>query len=233
MAKSSTIFTAVLFLFLLWSCEKQAPVCTGNCASITANGKVINNLSGDGAANIPVTLQWQRFVGLAQEQLVIESVMSSEAGEFDFSANIDTAYFRKGYELGLKVRSGGDYIILGSTGKIDARAYEYDTSAFHGITFDVFRKAKLIIRLHRVQTDDFKNFVISHGVFGGTNGYDYSVSSPKEVIDRNQYELNVNTVSDVYTKIKVEKIAINGTANVRVDSVRCSASGTTYFDVNF
>ena len=63
--------------------------------------------------------------------------------------------------------------------------------------------------------------------------YDYNVQSPQEVIDRNTNELNVETVADVYTKIKTVKAFANGTSTITLDSVKCTTNSTSIYDVTF
>ena len=221
------------FLFLN-SCKKQAPICTGNCATINANGQVINKLSSTNAKGVPVSLSWVKFVGGFSQSEVISNVKSGGDGKYNFTSSIDTTYFSKGHFLSLSVGSNDEYIILGYSGLISTRTYSFDPNAFQGIQLEVYKKANLKIRLHRTQNDNFKSFSISHSnVVNDVFLYDYNVASPQEVIDRNEKELNVKPVADVYTKIKVIKTFSNGTSTTTIDSVRCTANSTCFHDVNF
>lgn len=85
-----------------------------------------------------------------------------------------------------------------------------------------------------MQTDNFKSFSVSHSnVVDDVFLSDYNVASPQEVVDRNEKELNVKTVADVYTKIKVVKTFLNGTSITTIDSVRCTGNSICFYDVNF
>jgi hypothetical protein len=232
--------TAKLLLFILSSflffnsCKKQAPVCTGNCATINADGRVVNKLNNTSAAGVPVSLSWVKFVGGFSQSEVILTVKSQSDGKFNFTSSIDTTYFTKRYFLSLSAGSNDEYIILGYSGLISTRTYSFDPNAFHGIQLEVYKKANLKIKLNRTQNDNFKSFSISHSnVVDDVFLYDYNISSPQEVIDRNESELNVKTVADVYTKIKVIKAFPNGTSTTTVDSVRCTANSTCVYEVSF
>ena len=221
--------------FLLFiPCKKEAPPCTGSCRTINANGQVINKLTNASASDVPVSLSWVKFVGGFSQFEVITTVRSKSDGTFSFTSTVDATYFTRGYFLGLNVGSNNEYIVLGYSGMIEARAYSYDPNTFQNIQFEVYKKANLKIRLHRTQNDSFASFSISHSNVGNDVFiYDYNVQSPQEVIDQNKSEININTVANVYTRIKVVKSFSNGTSNMSLDSVKCSANSTSLYDVNF
>lgn len=219
---------------LVNSCRKQTPACTANCAVVNANGSVLNKLTNAHVAKVPVSLNWIKFEGGFSQRQTITTVNSTSDGTFNFNSNIDTTYFNKGYYLGLNVDSNDEYIILGYSGVISKRAYSFDQNAFQGVQFDVYKKANLKLRLHRKQNDNFLSFSISHSnVADDFYSYDYNVQSPQEIIDRNTSEVNVSTVADVFTRIKVVKSFNNGTTNRIVDSIKCNATSTNVYDINF
>ena len=225
------LLTALLF----FSCERDAPECKGNCETMNANGRVINNLTGTGASGVPVKLSWSLGGGLPRgDRLVIQTVNSDGNGAFNFTSSIDTTYFSKDYHLSLYVGDNDEYMILGYAGVNSKPSYAFDQSAFQNVQLEVYKKANLKIRLHRTQSDNFTSFIISHS---NVDNYffviDYNVQSPQEVIDKKQSELNVNTVADVYTKIKVEKTFADGTSKVTIDSIKCTTNATSIYDVNF
>ena len=228
------LLTILSLSFFINSCKKQAPVCTGNCGTINANGSVINKLTNTSAAGVPVSLNWTKFVGGFSQREVIATVNSKTDGSFNFSSNVDTTYFSKGYFLSLRVGSSNDYIILGYSGVIETRTYSFDQNAFQNKQFEVYKKANLKIKLHRTLNDSFQSYSISHSnVVDNFFLYDYNVQSPQEVIDRNTSELNVVTVADVYTKIKTVKTFANGTSTTTLDSVKCTTNSTSIYDVTF
>jgi hypothetical protein len=196
-------------------------------------------LTNTSAAGVPVSLSWVKMVPgsfptILPPELVIAKVKSESDGTFNFTSEIDTTYFVRRYFLSLTVGSNKEYIILGHPGvTISANTYFFDQNAFQGVQFEVYKKANLKIRLHRTQNDDFTKFSISHSIFDYWFLYDYNVGSPQEVIDQNKSELNVETVADVYTKIKVVKTFLNGTSTTTIDSVRCTTNATTTYDVIF
>jgi hypothetical protein len=200
------LLTILLLSIFINSCKKQAPACTGNCGTINANGSVVNKLTTTSAPGVPVSLSWVKFVGGFSQSEVIATVNSKMDGSFNFTSNLDTTYFSKGYFLSLSVGSGNDYIILGYSGVIETRTYSFDPNVFQAKQFEVYKKANLKIRLHRTLNDNFQSYAITHSnVMGNFFLYDYNAQSPQEVIDRNTSELNVVTVADVYTKIKTAK----------------------------
>jgi hypothetical protein len=228
-----TLLTFLLASIFINSCKKQAPVCTGNCETINANGSVINKLTTTNASGVPVSLSWVKFVGDFSQSEVIATVNSKTDGSFNFTSNIDTTYFSKGYFLSLSVGKSNDYIILGYSGVIEARTYSFDQNAFQAKQFEVYKKANLKIKLHRTLSDNFQSFAITHSNVTDFLLYDYNVQSPQEVIDRNTSVLNVETVADVYTKIKTLKAFANGTSTTTLDSIKCATNSTSSYDVNF
>ena len=227
------LLTVLSVSFLINSCKKQAPVCTGNCGTINANGSVVNKLTATNASGVPISLSWVKFVGGFSQSEVIATVNSKTDGSFNFTSNIDTTYFSKGYFLSLSVGSSNDYIILGYSGLIETRTYSFDPNAFQTKQFEVYKKANLKIRLHRTLNDNFQSYAITHSNVTDDFLYDYNVQSPQEVIDRNTSELNVVTVADVYTKIKTTKTFANGTSIITLDSVKCTTNSTRIYDVTF
>jgi hypothetical protein len=225
----------LLFAFaclISFSCKKRAPLCTGNCASITVSGKVIDKLTGTGAPNVAVSLNWSNSVWRLND-LVIGKVHSRNDGTFNFTTDIDTSYFSNRYWLSLYVDGNKQYLILGYSGLISLRTYSFNPSIFQGVQFEVYKEADLKIKLHRNQTDNFTNFSISHSdVVNGLFLYDYNVGSPKEVTDMNKTELNVSAVSGVFTKIRTMKTS-GGTTVTTIDSIKCTAGATSVYDVYF
>jgi hypothetical protein len=219
--------------FLVNSCKKQAPACTGNCKTINANGSVVNKLTTTSASGVPVSLSWVKFVGGFSQSEVIATVNSKTDGSFNFTSNIDTSYFSRGYFLSLSVGKSNNYIILGYSGLIETRIYSFDQNAFQNKQFEVYKKANLKIKLHRTLNDNFQSYAITHSNVTNDFLYDYNVQSPQEVIDRNTSELNVVTVADVYTKIKTVKTFANGTSTITLDSVKCTTNSTSIYDITF
>lgn len=234
--KNTSIFFVTFLIFSLFtaSCKKQAPACTGNCGTINANGEVVNKLTNTSAAGVPVSLNWVKFVGVFSQREVITTVNSKSDGTFNFTSNVDTTYFSRGYFLSLNVGSNKEYIILGYSGLIDTSTYSFDQNAFQNVRLEVYKKATLKINLHRTQTDNFQSFSISHSnMEKNFYLYDYNIQSPQEFIDGNTNELNVSTVADVFTKIRVMKTLNNGSVTTTIDSVKCTANKTNTYDVNF
>lgn len=227
------LLTVFSVSFLISSCKKQVPVCTGNCGTINANGSVVNKLTTTSASGVPVSLNWVKFVGGFSQSEVIATVNSKTDGSFNFTSNIDTTYFSKGYFLSLSVGKSNDYIILGYSGFIETRTYSFDQSAFQAKQFEVYKKANLKIKLHRTLNDNFQSYAITHSNVTDDFLYDYNVQSPQEVIDRNTSELNVATVADVYTKIKTVKKFANGTSTITLDSIICTTNSASIYDVTF
>jgi hypothetical protein len=91
----------------------------GNCGAIKANGSVVNKLTIKGVPGVPVSLSWVKFVGAFSQSEVIATVNSKIDGPFNFTSNIDTGYFSKGYFLSLSIGKSNDYIILGYSGFIE------------------------------------------------------------------------------------------------------------------
>lgn len=227
------LLTLISVSIFITACKKQAPVCTGNCGTINANGSVVNKLTTASASGVPVSLSWVKFVGGFSQSEVITTVNSKTDGSFNFTSNIDTTYFSKGYFLSLSVGKSSDFIILGHSGFIETRTYSFDQNAFQSKQFEVYKKANLKIKLHRTLNDNFQSYAITHSNVTDDFLYDYNVQSPQEVIDRNTSELNVVTVADVYTKIKTVKTFANGTSTITLDSVKCTPSSTSIYDVTF
>jgi hypothetical protein len=219
--------------FLVNSCKKQAPACTGNCETINANGRVVNKLTTTSASGVPVSLSWVKFVGGFSQSEVIATVNSKTDGSFNFTSNIDTSYFSRGYFLSLSVGKSNNYIILGYSGLIETRIYSFDQNAFQNKQFEVYKKANLKIKLQRTLNDNFQSYAITHSNVSNDFLYDYNVQSPQEVIDRNTSELTVVTVADVYTKIKTVKAFANGTSIITLDSVKCTSNSTSIYDITF
>ena len=206
----------------------------GNCGAINSNGNVINKLTNNNAANVPVSLSWVKFVAGFSQSEIITTVNSKSDGTFNFTSNVDTTYFNKGYFLSLSVGSNNEYLILGYSGLIETRAYTFDPNAFQGVQLEVYKKANLKLTLNRTQADNFQSFSISHSnVVNNFFIYDYNVESPQEVIDRNTMEINVSTVADVFTKIRVIKTLVNGSSTSTLDSVKCTTNSKSIYNVTF
>ncbi len=229
------IFSIVIFLTtLLISCEKQAPPCTGNCAEINANGKIINKLDGTIAPTVPVELSWITFVGGFSKSEVIVTVNSKPDGSFNFTTNIDTSFFSKGYFLSLSVGSCSNYMILGYSGVIGTRMYTFDTTAFQNIQFEVYPKAILKLTLQRTLTDSFQSYSISHSNVNNIFYiYDYNIGSQNEITGSKTKVINVETVANVYTKIRIEKDFANGTSFKTLDSIKCFSNSTNNYIVSY
>lgn len=227
------LLALISFSICITACKKQAPVCTGNCGTINSNGRVINKLTNTGAAGVPVSLNWVKFVGGIAQTEVIATVNSKADGSFNFTSSIDTTYFTRGYSLSLKANKSKEYIILGYSGVINVQAYSFDQNALQNKTLEVYKKANLKIRLNRTLNDNFQSFAITHSNVNDFFLYDYNVQSPKEVIDRNTSELNIETVADVYTKIKTTKTFSNSPSIVTLDSVKCTANSISTYKVTF
>jgi len=215
------------------ACKKQAPVCTSNCGTINANGNVINKQTNTNALGVPVSLSWVKFVGGFSQKEVIATVNSKIDGSFNFTSNIDTTYFSKGYFLSLSVGKSNDYIVLGYSGLIETRTYVFDQNAFQAKQFEVYKKANLKLKLNRTLNDNFKSYAIAHANVGDFYLHNYNVQSPQEVLDRNTSEINIETVADVYTKIKTVKTFANGTSTTTLDSIRCTTNSTSIYNIIF
>jgi hypothetical protein len=87
------LLTILLVSIFINSCKKEAPVCTGNCGTIKANGSVVNKLTTTSASGVPVSLSWLKFVGGFSQSEVIATINSKTDGSFNFTPNIDTTYF--------------------------------------------------------------------------------------------------------------------------------------------
>ena len=218
--------------FFLSSCEKEAPRCTGNCETINIAGKVIDKLANTGATDVPVTLSWSRSVYTSQNER-INKVNSKSDGTFSFTSNIDTSYFSRGYSLSLYVNSNTQYSILGYSGLIALSSNIFNPNPFQNAQFEVYKKAKFKIRLHRTLNDNFLSYTISHSNVSDFFLSDYFVQSPQDVINQNTTELNVETVADVYTKIRTIKNLTNGTLIISLDSIKCTTNSTSTYDVTF
>jgi hypothetical protein len=70
------LLTTLLVLIFINACIKQAPICTGNCETINANGSVVNKLTTTSASGVPVSLSWEKFVGIFSQSEVIVTVNS-------------------------------------------------------------------------------------------------------------------------------------------------------------
>lgn len=227
------LVTLISISLFTTACKKQAPVCAGNCGTINANGNVVNKLTTANAAGVPVSLSWVKFVGGVSQKEVIATVNSKIDGSFNLTSNIDTTYFSKGYFLSLSVGKSNDYIILGYSGLIETRTYVFDQNAFQAKQFEVYKKANLKLKLNRTLNDNFQSYAITHSNVADFYLYDYNVQSPQEVIDRNISEINIETVADVYTKIKTVKTFANGTSTTTLDSIRCTTNSTSIYTINF
>lgn len=227
------IITAISFSIFTTACKKQAPICTANCESINANGKVVNKLTAANAAGVPVSLSWIKFVGGFSQSKVITTVNSKTDGSFNFTQNIDTTYFSKGYFLSLRVGKSNDYIILGYSGLIETRTYVFDQNAFRAKLFEVYKKANLKLKLNRTLNDNFQSYAITYSNVADFYLHSYNVQSPQEVTNRNISEINIETVADVYTKIKTVKMFFNGTSTITLDSIKCTTNATSIYEINF
>ncbi|CAN5764082.1 hypothetical protein BH11BAC3_BH11BAC3_25380 [soil metagenome] len=223
----------VFVSLFIYSCKKQAPVCTGNCEAINSNGSVVNKLTTTSASGVPVSLSWVKFVGGFSQSEIVTTVNSKADGSFNFTSNIDTTYFSKGYFLSLSVGKSNDYIKLGYSGIIETRTYSFDQNAFQAKQFEVYKKANLKIKLQRTLNDNFQSYAITHSNVTNDFLYDYNVQSPQEVIDRNTSEINVETVADVYTKIATVKTFANGISTSTLDSVKCTTNSISTYNVSF
>ena len=234
--KHSLIRTLLILshAILMYSCKKQAPPCRGNCVSINANGIVRNKLTNAVAPNAQVSLTWVKGALIFAPREVVTTVNSNNDGTFNFTSNLDTTYFTRGYFLSLSANANAEYLVSGFSGFTETRIYTFDPNAFNRILFDIYRKANLKLRLHRILNDNFQSFSISYATVEPNSFiYNYNVQSPQEVTDRNISEINISTIADIFTKIKVEKTFANGTSVTNLDSIKCTANTTSVYDINF
>jgi hypothetical protein len=192
----------------------------------------VNKLTGTAAVGVPVSLYWTKFVGTFPDDLIITTVNSKNDGSFDFTAHIDTTYFSQHYSLALRVNSNNEYFLL-NYGVIYKQTSTFDLNAFQNIQFEVYKKANLKLRLHRTASDNFQLYEVSHSnVVDGDFRGDYYNDNYQAALP-NPNEVNVETVADVYTKIKTSKTSANGTITETLDSVKCTSTVTSTVDINF
>src|SRR5690348_8221399 len=113
------------------SCKKQKVVCTGNCYSLSVNGKVVNALTNTNASNVPLIIDQVKFVGLLSTSKNVQEFSSKSDGTFSTAPSIDTTMFQNGYFLTLKVKENNDYMTLPTPG--DTRLYDLTTNTFSNV----------------------------------------------------------------------------------------------------
>lgn len=218
-------------LSILISCKK-APQCSGSCEDINSNGRVINKLTNTGAPNVPVTLIWLKDRGGIFNDEIIKKVLSKADGSFDFTSSIDTTYFSRGYRLALKVNDSKNFKILGYSGVINIISDTYNSNAFINTLFDVYKKAKLQININRTLNDNFINYQVQYSNVSDFFLNAYYLESSQSIHVKNK-TIDIETVADIFTKIRVEKTFADGTKSVVVDSVKCTNSSNTIYNVTF
>ena len=218
----------LLFSCFFLSCKKQKVVCTGNCYSLSVNGKVVNALTNTNPSNVPLIIEQVKFVGLFSSSKTVQEFSSKNDGTFSTAPSIDTTMFQNGYFLALKVKENNDYMTLPRPG--DTRLYDLTTNSFTNLNISVYPKVNLTIKLNRNQNDNFQYFQVAYYFVDNQDFFPFSILSPQDI---NQTQLIVPTSADIFTKIRVTKRDSNGVSTANLDSIKCVKGGTNIYTVNF
>jgi hypothetical protein len=228
------IFLPLVLVLLLFGCQKQTIVCTGNCGIISISGTTFNKITNTAEPNVPISLDWAKARICICSQKNVFTGQSGSDGSFTITANIDTSMF-KDHGLRLYVTKNDDFIVIRDSAFANNNSYRsYTPGGYPPVQLNIYPQATLKIILQRSQTDNFESFGIQHSAVNENNTVsDYAASSPKEVTDRNVKELTVPTVAGVFTKIISTK-RINSTQTItKIDSVKCTRGGANTFTVVF
>jgi hypothetical protein len=230
---SISILLITILIFVFNSCQKNQPVCTGNCANINLRGMVYLKTTGTGMSNIPVEVNWFiKSICIGCTSYKVVSGTSANDGSFNLNATIDTSY-SKNYFLSVRVPADTNYICFplnGGTKFSEIRFYDFNSLLLQNIKFEFYPKTFLTINLHRTQTDSFKYFSVDHYFTNDFGSGDFLITGQQFATDTS---LKVITASDIFTKIAWGKTVTGGQSNQQIDSLICTRTGSNIFNINY
>ncbi len=222
------IFLGLFLSCLFFSCKKPI-ICTGNCYTLTVNGKVVNAVTNTNAPNVPLILYQVKSVGLFSTSQTIQEFSSKDDGTFSATPSIDTTMFQNGYFLMLKVKDNSAYMTLPARSHTNSW-YDLTTNPFVNLTISVYPKVNLTIKLNRMENDNFQYFSVDYYFVDNQSFYPFTTSSPQDI---KKTEVIVPTLADIFTKIRVTKRNSSGVSSATLDSIKCVRGGTNIYTVNF
>lgn len=230
----------ICLLIICSSCEKwfknnddKFVVCNSNCAELNAKGSIIDLTKNAGISGIPITLRWTKSQCYFCPENKIDVRSTNSNGIFSFNNSIDTSFFSKGYVLSFNVPENSQYIITSPSDK-SLSIDNLNDNSLDNLKFNYYRKAKLQIKIERVEEDTFEMFIVEH-YFQNNYGYVDCVITP---IGKNQYNYplndtyNTKTASDLKTYIKWTK-SINSTNYVKIDSLICTKDKMSTYIIKY
>ena len=230
-----SLLISLAFFLLSASCKKSLTNLTYNF-----NGVVVNPTTNTPIANYPLKLYWYKSgdgIFLWPQTINIKSLRTQSDGTFNFSQNIDTSNFSRGFALVLALDTSGDYILnmFGINAKCYILKTNYDPNAFKNVEFNLYKKANLKLILNRTQSDIFSAFRLYYTIIEKNQlcgNYWYPYSSMQNFVPNT--EINISTISDTYTTIYMNKYNYNSIPYYqKIDSVKCNTDSTVIYNVDF
>ncbi|HUZ61164.1 MAG TPA: hypothetical protein VMU83_20480 [Hanamia sp.] len=200
---------------------------------VVINGITFVETSGAPLANIPVEVNWFiRAYCIGCTSYRVASGKTDSAGKFNFNTTIASTFF-KDYYLSVRVPTDTNYITAPNVGGVnfdEKRFSDFNINALQNLKFGFYPKTFLTIRLHRVLSDNFDYFSVSHHFTNAVDYEDFIIAGPRFAIDTT---LRVPTSANIYTTIVWGKTITGGQSNEQTDSLICTDNGTNVFDINY
>jgi hypothetical protein len=223
------LLLALAFLTFI-SCKKELEQhCYNSC--VTINGQVKNMETKEGIKDVPV------LVLLEEPQIIflhspkkIAKANTDKFGNFKIIVPVDSSYFRNSYHVSVQIPANNkDLLYIPNNFSNDFSQFQIDSVGTYDLTFEVYPKATLNIKVVHLPNNNLVGKSISH--YYGTQGRsDYSWSN---MAITNDTTLNVVTGAGVFTKILLFTYQGNNNYQIHRDSIFCKSNTVNTIEVTF
>ena len=218
--------TAVILLLAVTaqSCDYEKSCQSGDCETVDIKGSVRVQPSGEGLPNVPVTVELIRTSGQTLAKKV-GSGRTDKNGVFDFKGTVDKSFGGNSFYLKVSIPYQNNYLNVANEFDIMSN----DFASLRNINFEFYNKAQLTINIKRTQTEKFDSFLVDSFVDDIFHNFTFTISYQNARDATRQIE----TVTDVYTKIWWWKMLDGKEIYRKVDSLICKQNVNNVFTINY
>ena len=212
------------------SCKKELEQhCYNSC--VTINGQVKNMETKVGINDVPVLVfleDSQTFFPFSPKE--IAKANTDKFGNFKIIVPVDSSYFRNSYHVSVQIPANNkDLLYIPNNFSNDFSQFQIDSVGTYDMTFEVYPKAILNIKVVHIPNSNLIGKSISH--YYGTQGHpDYSWTN---MSISNDTTLKVITGAGVFTKILLYTYRGNGNYQIHRDSIFCKSNAVNTIEVTF
>ena len=225
--------------FFFYSCKKQLPPCSGNCAAVTFSGIVYDKTTNQSLSNQNISINLYRnsyCIICSSYKLALGK--SNNDGHFLFNTEFDTSLL-KTYYIGINVSVIKNYILYaepvgpGISGYPTSSSVAFsniDLIAMRNLKFGFYPKTLLHINLHRA-TPIISQYPILDLEFIFDN--QTSIWGLAQSNNNKDTTLTINTTANIFTRIISRKFISTTNVVSNIDSVKCTTTGNNSIDISY